>query len=1067
MSNPVYMNYSPAPNFIGALVDAPVYFRVEDYSGLNVSTLQVVLNGIPAIVNGVFQSGFAGAITQEDHIPNALAVVVTHTVNFQYSSQIVVNLVIKNLLGTSGAANYSFVTLMNPDVEPPLVSAKPHGDLFNHSVNVQLLTDDVGGLIFYTLDGSMPDLSSALYTTPLMISDSRVLKFIAVDSAFNYSPVIVEKYVIDVEAPITQVSVPGGSYFVEQILELKCNDPEAKIYYSIDGSIPSVLYVGPIETKKNFVTTLKFFSVDRAGNAESIKTEVYTIEIAKNNFLVTNLFVTCPFNQSELFLTWDDMNPIYRDVMGYNVYRADVEMGPYKKLNTSVLGITQYIDKTLDTEIVSEDVSEQFKRTVSVSKQVNDDFKKVGEFDRTKWRESDEAQMLFQYAGVIFKDAVGLKNESKITSTFKLRGDFDIMLNFGLTLWNAPTKGIQSSIFRVRREDDYIQIERDHSHTLDVYSSNQYVHGNPDLPSTLATSDLTGAYRIVRVGKVVSTYFWNYKSVNTDILDYISPVTYQLLNLPIAGVPDVDFKVLKDNITLTFHVPLVVASVSSLNIITGPLSLIVAAGLDIVANDSIEIRQNVANYMTGIVIAYDSLSGQLDVQVMSAFGSGGPYVGWAVSVCPQESYTINMATGEVKLSEPVLIDMHGAAINVLSIQYNEFEKLASFDDFDEDVNVEIVGKSANSSVEMKWSDFKVVSGHPIIVEPLSVKRKYIFATKQRPIVDSTGKNKPTDNAEEIFVTIDGKKAYVKLLQGIEGVVELETDRVWDPVKKSFFEPPKPNEFSKVIITYKTPLHHTSIRLRKNYFYKVSCVTNEDETDLDLISCESVKPEKMTYIFEEAVRRNAWLLDNGGEHVLLFIKKKAGKLCHCVQRDLKQRVSKRADQNCPTCFGSDFEGGFDGPYPIIIGPLTTEQRVMQTDRGLKLMYQIETWIGPSPIVNQRDMIVRRNGDRCLLGPITPVEGPGGVRVQQHFTLEILDGTDIRYTYNILPLSDQKQQPGVDKSSRSTLRKDYNVAAIESPKETTELITSIDKTTDENKNVDHIVRGRSLTFENTNY
>ena len=210
-----------------------------------------------------------------------------------------------------------------------------------------------------------------------------------------------------------------------------------------------------------------------------------------------------------------------------------------------------------------------------------------------------------------------------------------------------------------------------------------------------------------------------------------------------------------------------------------------------------------------------------------------------------------------------------------------------------------------------------------------------------------------------------------------------------------------------------------------------------------------------------------MLDQAGERVLLYIKKKAGKVCHCRYRDIKMRTHKSPDQDCETCYGAGFVGGFDGPFPIIIAPLTTEQRVQQTDRGLRLSYQIETWLGPTPIIKQRDMIVRRNGDRCLVGPITPVEGPGGVMVQQHFVIEILDGTDIRYKFSILPLPSQTQQPGIDKSSINVLNKDLNVATISSPKEREELVTSEDKVSHQNSNVDHIVKGRDITTENVLY
>jgi hypothetical protein len=51
-------------------------------------------------------------------------------------------------------------------------------------------------------------------------------------------------------------------------------------------------------------------------------------------------------------------------------------------------------------------------------------------------------------------------------------------------------------------------------------------------------------------------------------------------------------------------------------------------------------------------------------------------------------------------------------------------------------------------------------------------------------------------------------------------------------------------------------------------------------------------------------------------------------------------------------------------------------------------------------------------------------------------------------------------GIDKAG-------VKVPSVTSPKETEELVTSMDKVAHENKNVDRQVRGRSIMFENTNY
>jgi hypothetical protein len=250
-------------------------------------------------------------------------------------------------------------------------------------------------------------------------------------------------------------------------------------------------------------------------------------------------------------------------------------------------------------------------------------------------------------------------------------------------------------------------------------------------------------------------------------------------------------------------------------------------------------------------------------------------------------------------------------------------------------------------------------------------KEYVIQTSRFPIVDSSGTNKSTDNINKVSVTINSQRAYLKLLQGLEGHIYLETDRAYDEVKKQYFVPPKPDEYSTVLVSYKVKQHTTKINMDKNYFYKITVVTSEDETDLDLIQPEYVKPEKLTYIWEEAIRRNSWMRDQGGEKALAFIKRTAGTVCSCMLENIKQRSHRKPQKDCPICYGTGFVGGYYGPIPIILANLTAEHRIMQTERGLKLQLQVETWIGPFPIMTQRDMIVRRNGDRMLIVNVTTI------------------------------------------------------------------------------------------------
>jgi hypothetical protein len=77
----------------------------------------------------------------------------------------------------------------------------------------------------------------------------------------------------DTTAPVTTATPPGGSYSTPQSVTLTANEA-ATIYYSTDGSPPTLVYSSPIPIS---TTTLKFFAKDTAGNSESVNTLLYTI----------------------------------------------------------------------------------------------------------------------------------------------------------------------------------------------------------------------------------------------------------------------------------------------------------------------------------------------------------------------------------------------------------------------------------------------------------------------------------------------------------------------------------------------------------------------------------------------------------------------------------------------------------------------------------------------------------------------------------------------------------------------------------------------------------------------
>ncbi|KFA87746.1 chitobiase/beta-hexosaminidase C-terminal domain-containing protein, partial [Archangium violaceum] len=170
----------------------------------------------------------------------------------------------------------------------PTASATPAGGLYRTAQSVTLNCNPgaTGGTcvaIYYTTDGSTPSTSSATYSSPISVTVTTTLKFFAENSVGNTSTLHTETYRIDEAAPTTTAIPSGRAYKEAQSITLTCEDGSGSgctaTYYTLDGSTPtrsSSTYSTPLSISAN--TTLKFFSVDAAGNEESVRTESYVID---------------------------------------------------------------------------------------------------------------------------------------------------------------------------------------------------------------------------------------------------------------------------------------------------------------------------------------------------------------------------------------------------------------------------------------------------------------------------------------------------------------------------------------------------------------------------------------------------------------------------------------------------------------------------------------------------------------------------------------------------------------------------------------------------------------------
>jgi len=916
--------FSPAKGSTGAVRTAPIYFEIRVVAALAVrSSINVKISGTDAIINGVFQAGFTGAINTDTHGYN---VYVQHAAVFSLGQVVSVHISASDDGTSTIIEDYSF-TVMLADTVLPVTIANPKGGTFASQQNVSLIVSKSGCTIYYTVDGSIPTTSSSVYTIPIVIDENTSLKFFSVDTLGNQDYIHVEAYSFDTfvddnVVPVTTPSIASGTYNETLFVVLTTSKP-ATVYWTTDGSTPTLTHYTNRDSQSTTITiesdtVLKFFAIDEFGNQEAVKTVNYIIYPTENNLVPANVFVNYPYIKSTVDISWDDMMPIEQNIIGYNVYRSQVDAqylenivssdvlsssdvysikdSTFIKINRELITTTVYRDQYLNRVVLKEDVSEQFKYSTAVD--VASDF--AGQVvDNVNWSAIDVDRIFNQSDGLHFTDVYGNNREAYFQSIFRLKDDFDIETKYDLYGWSITDaiSNSEAAFIVAFGEYSYIKISRIRREAFDYYVSSAVLDSTEISRTELLTVSLEGKMRIVRSGSDISTYF------------------------------------------------------------------------------------------------HDGSS-------------------W------------------------VLID-----------SYMSFTR--------DNAQVKFYGKSSNVSIDVLFEYLHVTNVQAILPFLTDSLANYQIQVRHTPIATDRTTKLYTDQTFDVEVLVDGKTAVVKSVDGLKGVIILDTDRQYDQTTQKWFEPVVPHIDSKVTVSYQYNVNSLKMNLGKLPFYKVTAVLSDgSETRLEWCPSVTLESDKLDYMYLEAIRRNSWLLDQTGERVLLFIRKSTGEKCSCYKRNERTHGQAQVG-SCKICWGTGFVGGYEGPFEIRVAPFQTDQKINMTERGMKLENVENTWTTISPTMSQRDMIVRRNSMIYAVGPISQPEVKG-VAVQQHFAVESVDTTDIRYEFVAsLNLFNYKSQIG--------LRKPFTHYTDDQTIVDGEVVENDRLRTDKGPGFDN-KKGRTITFEN---
>jgi hypothetical protein len=166
-----------------------------------------------------------------------------------------------------------------PEAARPRID--PAGGLFEGSVDVVLTTTTPGGVIHYTLDGTIPTVNSPVYDPlhPVKLTTTTTVKAGTWKADMFVSEVSTATITV-VPPPVSEpVFVPSaGSYNGLVEVNLSVNQPGASIYYTIDGSTPttsSLLYTGTLNIDST--VRIKAFAVKDGFSPSKVVAGTYTI----------------------------------------------------------------------------------------------------------------------------------------------------------------------------------------------------------------------------------------------------------------------------------------------------------------------------------------------------------------------------------------------------------------------------------------------------------------------------------------------------------------------------------------------------------------------------------------------------------------------------------------------------------------------------------------------------------------------------------------------------------------------------------------------------------------------
>jgi len=290
--------------------------------------------------------------------------------------------------------------------------------------------------------------------------------------------------------------------------------------------------------------------------------------------------------------------------------------------------------------------------------------------------------------------------------------------------------------------------------------------------------------------------------------------------------------------------------------------------------------------------------------------------------------------------------------------------------------------------------------------------RWIFQLPETPYSTVvTGRPFVATSPDDIALFLDGVQYRPAEVQGIDRTVFLQMDNtlkqggyVTDlaPVSNGVVWKADYSGVTEFKVTYNRLANYVDIYTSMvRTFYTIVPIGDSGELHkpghfgTKIVNTQEV--DEMTWEYAEMIRRNQWIFEQVGEPAYLLFRKTRGEKCGCNGPETGLGAPRTA---CPICFETGIVGGYYGPFDITyVPPDSAISRELDEGGGIKATRESRSYLTNTPIVQDGDLIVRRNGDRLVVSGVIS-KSPRGILLQQDFTTSLLTPGDTRY---LIPLN----------------------------------------------------------------